>query len=538
MHRKAGSGVTRRAVLGGMLAAPAIRASAQTPSSAGLTLTWGEDDGQPRTYDPRVTSSRHENQVIVQVFDPLLSCDENNKLYPGLATAWDVAPDGRSVTLKLRSDVQFHDGTPFDGDAVKFTFDSVADPKTASEAAIDLLGPYAGTDVIDSHTVRVNYSAPYGAALGSYSENDLAPISPTAVKKLGNTGFSRAPVGAGPFRFVSWEQGRQVILERFDAYNWAPSFMKHQGPSKVARIVHRFIPDASTRVAALEAGEIDISDATPVLDVKRLQDNRAYRTMNGNSTGIPFGVELNGSRGIFQDINVRRALAMAVDRPALCDDLFFGIIGPAFGALSTSTPAYWPGCEKMYQPDPKAAAALLDKSGWKPGPNGIRVKDGQRLHAFYGAPPPLEPDTAVEIQGILRRVGFDIEVQTITFARNQELVFANSYDMLPVRWAAADPSCLESLFASRNIATPGHYHYNWGHLNDPTLDKLFADGVATVDQGKRAEIYGQAQQRIMDTALWFPIHNQVETLAYRANRTGYRLARADWDVVFYDVDVA
>ena len=165
------SGLSRRAVVGSMLAAPMIASgtarAAAAQSGDGLTVTWGEDDVAPRTYDPRVTSSRHEYQVIAQIFDTLIASDGSNKLFPGLATAWDVAPDGKSVTLKLRSDVGFHDGTPFDAEAVKFTFDSIADPKTASEGAVTQLGPYAGTEVIDPHTARVTYSQPFGAALAS-----------------------------------------------------------------------------------------------------------------------------------------------------------------------------------------------------------------------------------------------------------------------------------------------------------------------------------------------------------------------------------
>jgi peptide/nickel transport system substrate-binding protein len=533
-------GLTRRAAVGGVLAAPLVArraagAAAATQSGDALTVTWGEDDATPRTYDPRVTSSRHEYQVIAQIFDTLIASDGSNKLFPGLATAWDVAPDGKSVTLKLRSDVGFHDGTPFDAEAVKFTFDTIADPKTASEGAVTQLGPYAGTEAIDPHTVRVTYSQPFGAALASYAEGTLAPVSPTAVKRLGNQGFSRAPVGAGPFRFVSWEEGRQVVLERFDKYNWAPGYNANQGPSRVQRVVSRFIADASTRVAALEAGEIDISDATPVLDMKRHTGGHDYGTMIGNAAGIPFGLELNGSRGIFTDVRVRRALAIAVDRKALSDNLFFGLIDPAYGALSKGTPGYWAGTEDMYQPDTKAAMALLDQAGWVPGPDGVRVKDGQRLTGFYGAPPPLEPDTAVEIQAVARRVGFDLKVETITFARNQSLVFDNAFDMLPVRWIQADPMCLENLFASSNIPSPGHYRYNWMQLNDPKLDALFAQGRAVTDPAKRDAVYADAQKLIMDTALWFPVHNQVQTIAYRAEKKGYHFARADWVALFYDV---
>ena len=110
------------------------------------------------------------------------------------------------------------------------------------------------------------------------------------------------------------------------------------------RVVTRFIGDASTRVAALEAGEIDISDATPILDMKRFGETKGYATMIGNAAGIPFGLELNGSKGIFADVRVRRALAMAVDRKALSDNLFFGLIDPAYGPLSKGTPGYWAGC--------------------------------------------------------------------------------------------------------------------------------------------------------------------------------------------------
>ncbi len=532
------SGLTRRAVFGGMLAAPLIARGAAAQSGSGLTVTWGEDDATPRTYDPRVTSSRHEYQVIAQVFDTLIASDGSNSLLPGLATAWDVAPDGKSVTLKLRSDVGFHDGAPFDADSVKFTFDTIADPKTASEGAVTQLGPYAGTELIDAHTVRVNYSQPFGAALASYAEGTLAPVSPTAVKRLGNQGFARAPVGAGPFRFVSWEEGRQVVLERFDKYNWAPGYNANTGPSSVQRVITRFIPDASTRVAALEAGEIDIADATPILDMKRFSDTRGYGTMIGNAAGIPFGLELNGSRGIFSDIRVRRALAMAVDRKALSENLFFGLIDPAYGPLSKGTPGYWTGTEDLYRPDPKAAMALLDQAGWSLGPDGVRVKDGQRLSGFYGAPPPLEPDTAVEIQAIARRVGFDLKVETITFARNQALVFDNAFDMLPVRWIQADPMCLENLFASSNIPSPGRYKYNWMQLNEAKLDALFAEGRAVTDPAKRAAVYAEAQKIIMDSALWFPVHNQVQTIAYRTEKKGYHFARASWVALFYDVTKA
>ena len=520
----------------------AVPLLAGLPSSAraqgGLTVTWGEDDNAARTYDPRVTQSRHESQIIIQVFDTLIASDWDSSLHPGLATSWAAAPDGRSITLQLHDGVTFHDGTRFDAEAVKFTFDTVADPKTGSQAAVDILGPYAGCDVLAPLEVRINYSRPNGAAAASLSQNELSIVSPTAVRQLGDAGFARAPVGTGPFRFVSWEAGRQVVLERNEAYRWAPPFMACQGPSKVARVVHRFIPDASTRVAALEAGEVDIADLTPVLDMQRLGSDRRYRTAVHEATGLPFGVLINTSRGIFADLRVRQAFAHAVDRGRLSDDMFFGLVKPAYGPLSRATPGYWHGVEAFYPPDSRRAMALLDEAGWKPGAGGIRMKDGKPLAAEYFAPPPLEPDTAVAIQAEARRVGFDLKVETITFARNSELVFANAYDILPLRWISADPSLLEIPFHSRNIPRPGYYKFNWPRVTDPALDALLEQGAGAPDPAERNRLYAEAQRRIMESAVWFPVHDQVQTLAWRADKSGYRPARTRWLVRFHDVGSA
>lgn len=526
-----------RTALCGAVAFSALSAGAQNRPP--LTITWGEDDNAARTFDPRVTQSRHESQLIVQVFDTLIGSDENAAYFSGLAERWEMAPDGLSITFWLRKDVTFHDGTPFNAEAVKFNLESIRDPKLGSQAAIDLLGPYAGSDIIDAYTIRVRYSRPYAAAIASFSQNELSPVSPTAAEKLGNEAFAAAPVGAGPFRFVSWERGRQVVLERFDAYNWAPGFSAHQGPSRVARVVHRFIPDAATRVAALEKGEIDIADSVPVLDLKRLGDDRRnYRTVVGNAAGMPLGALLNTSRGPFQDIRVRQALSYALDRPRMVQGMFFGLIDPAYGPLSKTTPGYSAAVEAMYRPDRNRAIALLEEAGWKMGPGGIRVKDGQPLSVGYFVPPPMGQDVAVQMQAEARRVGIDLKVENITFARMQELVFANTYDMLPLRWINADPSLLAIPFHSRNIAETGRYRFNWARIQDPKMDELLAQGEAIVDPVQRAAVYAEIQKRVMDEALWLPIHNQVQTIAWRANRTGYRFARAQWIMRFYEVSEA
>ena len=514
------------------LAAGAARAQ----GTDGLTVVWADDSTSDVTFDPRVTQSRHEEQVIVQVFDQLVAADEAGKLHPGLATSWQVAPDNKSVTLKLREGVKFHDGTPFNAEAVKFTLDSIKDPKLGSQGAVDIMGPYASTEVLGPYEVRITYARPFAGAVDALAENELSIVSPAAVQKLGNTGFAQAPVGTGPFRFVSWEKGREVVLERNPDYAWAPAFMTTQGPSKVARIVHRYIPNAATRVAALESGEVHATDLTPPLDMRRLADGGKFKTAVGVAAGLPFGAFLNTTQGPFADLKVRQAFMHAIDRPRLSQNLFFGYAKAAWGPLAPSTPAYWPGVETYYKPSRDGAAKLLDEAGWKPGSGGVREKDGKRLEVYF--PSLLEPETAVAMQAEAKRVGFDVKVENVLKQKQDELILNNQYDLLVIRWVHNDPSVLEIPFHSRNVPEPGKFKFNWARHKDPKLDKLLEDAAAAGSPEERRTLYAEAQKAIMDAAVFLPVHDQIQTVAYTNRIDGLRFARGNWQVRLHDVRAA
>lgn len=525
---------TRRSVLMGgaaalgTLAAPTVtRAQAQ-----GFTLVWADDSNSDVTYDPRVTQSRHEEQVIVQVFDQLIMSDENGRLSPGLATAWEMAPNGRSLHLRLRENVKFHDGTPFNAEAVKFTFDTIVDPATGSQGAVDMIGPYERTEILGSHEVRIHYRAPNAGAIDSLTENEMSIVSPTAVQRLGNTGFAQAPVGTGPFRFVSWDRQREVILERNQDYAWAPTWSAVQGPSNVARIVHRFIPNNATRVAALEAGEAHVADILPALDTRRLNDSGRFRAMIGVAAGLTFGATFNTARPPFNDIRVRQAFMHAIDRPRLAQNLYFGIIRAAYGPLAPSTPEFWNGVEQYFPFDRARAERLLEEAGWRMGPNGIRVKDGQPLRAFF--PSLLLPDVAVALQSEARRVGFDIVVENVLKQRQDELLMTNQYEMAVMRWVSNDPGILRVPFHSSNIPEPGKFKFNWARVNDPALDGLIERAAAATTAAERTALYRDLQKDIMDRAIYFPIHDQVQTAVQSTRVTGLRFSRGNWQVRFHE----
>ena len=515
------------------IAALAVMTTGATAQAEDLKIVFAEDRADHATYDPRVTQSRHEEQVIVQVFDQLIAADNEGNFYPGLAKSWTVSDDGLSYTFQLRDDVTFHDGTLFDAEAVKFTFDTIVDPETGSQGAVDIIGPYKSTEVLGPHEVRVNYERPYGAALGAFSETELSIVSPTAVKEKGATGFGQSPVGTGPFKFISWDQGKQITLERNDDYNWAPEYMNRQGPSEVAEVIVRFVPDASTRVAALEAGEVHITDLTPPLDMRRFSDEEGFEAVAANVAGLPFAAMFNTSRGPFQDIKLRQAFMHAVDRDRLASNLFFGFADAAHGPLSGATPAYWSGVEDYYPYDPDKANALLDEAGWVMGSDGVREKDGEPLSIYF--PSLLEPETAVALQAEAAKVGFDVNVENVLKARQDELIFANDYDMLVIRWVSNDPGVLAIPFHSRNLVKPGQFKFNWAHYDNPEMDKMLEDAASAPTEEERDRLYGEIQKMIMDEAIFFPIHNQVQLIAHDAGLDGIRFAAGNWQVRFYDI---
>lgn len=529
---------TRRTVLKSAAASLAVLAApniARSQANASNTLVWGDDSRSDVTFDPRVTQSRHEEQVIVQCFDQLIMSDENSKLSPGLATSWQLSPDSTSLHLKLREGVKFHDGTSFNAEAVKFTLDSIVDPKTGSQGAVDMLGPYDKTEIMSAHELKIHFKAPNAGIVDTLTETEMSIVSPAAVGAKGNTGFAQAPVGTGPFRFVSQEAGREVILERNPDYNWAPDWSTVKGPSSIQRIVHRYIPAASTRVAALEAGELHAADLLPALDVNRLQQSGKFKGFIGVAAGLSNGALFNITRSPFNDIRVRQAFMHAIDRDRVVQNLYFGLIKAAKSPLAPSTPGYWAGAAAYYPFDRNKANALLEEAGWKMGPGGIRVKDGQPLSVFF--PSLTNPDAAVAIQGEAKRVGFDVKVEIVLKQRQDEILMNNQYEMAVLQWVSNSPGILRVPFHSSNVPVPGKFKFNWARVEDPSLDAMIDKAGAARTPEERIKLYADLQKEIMDRAIYMPFQDQVQTAAASTKVQGLRFARGNWQVRFHEAKI-
>ena len=342
-----------------------------------------------------------------------------------------------------------------------------------------------------------------------------------------------APVGTGPFMFKSWEANKKVEMVNNPDYNWAPEYMDGSGPSKVENLTYRLIKDTSTRVAALESGEVDIAELVPPLDMRRFDSSGELNTVVGIVSGLPYSSFLNTTVGHFQDIKVRQAFFYSLNRVKMTSDLFFGYAEAAFGPISSATPSYWTGNEDYYQYDVAKAEALLEEAGWKMGSNGVREKNGETLSIFF--PCLLEPDTCVSIQAYANKVGFDVNVEVVMKARQDELIFANDYDMMVIRWVSLDPGVLIIPFHSRNIPAPGKFKFNWSRYSSPELDQLLEDAESAETQETKDDLYMQIQKIVMDQAIFLAIHDQVQTIAYNPNLEGIKFANGNWQLRMYDV---
>jgi peptide/nickel transport system substrate-binding protein len=402
---------------------------------SGGTLVWANWP-DPDTLDPHATVSSWVANQIMNLYDTLLWRGPDQDLYPGLANSWEVSDDGMTYTFYLREGVTFHDGTPFNAEAVKYNFDRIKSGAAArvmgSAAANDLIGSYESAEVIDDLTVALHFAEPYPAFLDAVSSHYLSIVSPTAVEKWGDD-FGKHPVGTGPFMLEEYVPQDHLTLVRNPDYNWAPSFMEHQGPAYLDKVIHRFVEEAGTRVAMLESGEAQLVSRANAEDVARLGSDPDYVLEVGYGGGLPHGYFPNASKYPTNDIRVRQALLYGTNRELLCQTLWNNFNPPAYGPLSPATWGYDSAVEQMYPYDPEKAKELLEEAGWTVGSDGIRVdKDGNRLHLLIQSIVSADMSAAYEFQQAeLKDIGIETEVVTMDSAATNDICTAGT-PALPV----------------------------------------------------------------------------------------------------------
>jgi peptide/nickel transport system substrate-binding protein len=417
--------------------------------------------------------------------------------------------------------VQFHDGTPFNAEAVKYNLDRIVDPATASELAINLLGSYSATEIIDDSTVVVQMESPFAPLIDGMAAGNLCMVSPTAAAKWGVEDFQDHFVGTGPFILKEWVRQDHISLERNPDYWGGAEFFGHSGPAYLDSIVFRFVPEAVVRSGALETGEIPMVQEISAIDVERLKAAPNMEIVLLPSSGTGVMLMFNVSKAPTDDIRVRQAIEYAVDQKALTDILYPGVAPPSYGVLSTVSVCYWPGAEGMYPYDPAKAELLLEEAGWvDTDGDGIRDKDGDRLHLDFPTHGgyPVYRDPAPIVQAQLKEVGIDVEITNLAAPAWLEAGRTGNLNIGIIDMAGSDPDDnLRTAFHSENS---GGFAWNWH--NNSELDSLIEQGQVTADPEERCSVYDQVQKIIMEDAMIKPLHMVVASWGVREEVKGVR----------------
>jgi len=471
------------------------------------------------------------NKVNINVFDPLIWQAPDLSYVPGLAEAYEVAPDGTAFTFYLRRDVRFHDGTPVNAEAVKFSWDRIMNPETKSKTALNQMGPFKQAVVVDEFTVRAEFNEPFAPFLDAASQSYCAPVSPTAVAKHGSD-FAHNLVGTGPYMLKEWIDRDHITLVKNPDYNWAPSIFGHQGAAYLDEIIFKFIVDDATRVGTLQSEETDGIDAVPPKDVAGFQDDPdTYQIITAPVTGIPNLLAVNTELAPTNDLAVRQALNLGIDKATIIQTLFFGLYVPGYGPLNAATLGFDPTLAEIYPYDPERAESTLQAAGWAKGADGIYAKGDQRAAvSYFTTPQDVIPPL---LQAQWKEIGIESEIKQMDYNALIPLVTKGDHNLASIGWIQADPDVARILLYSKNIENG----YGWTRFRSAELDDLLVRAAATVDAAQRTELYGQIQQIAMRNALVVPIHDLAAIYALRSYVKGFRVDTRGWYPWLYDVSI-
>ncbi len=490
-------------------------ATSDSTPVAGGTLTYASGDAEPTCLDPHVGGNYPQALLSTQYIEMLTGLDRDGRPTPALATHWTTSDDGRTVTLDLRDDVTFSDGTPFDAAAVVANIEHVQDPATASSTGYLALQSITKATATDDHTVTLSLSRPDSALLESFSQPWVGMESPKALERAQATNCA-SPVGTGPFTVTGWQRGDRVTLTKNDAY----TPLSGSTTPRLDGITWRFLPDSTSRYAALRSGQVDVIDNAQPDQLRSASTKGAIRDLDAPRPGASNRLELNSGHGVFRDEAVRKAFIAGADVGPGLQSLFLGTAKRSYSVLSSVEPDAYSD-PALFEYSPTTAKRLLDDAGWTVGSDGVREKDGQRLTVTFPVSTnqsvPAERSLFQQIQASEKAVGFDVRLQELDLSSWYAALAANEYDVVSAPYTKVGPDVLRILYDSASIEpAPSGYFANLAQLDDPTVDDLLQRAARTADADERATLYRQAQQRILASGTVLPLYDQQNHFLYRS----------------------
>ncbi|MER6133101.1 ABC transporter substrate-binding protein [Streptomyces sp. NPDC001815] len=464
---------TALAAVASACSAPGEGDSGATATSAVVGIAY-----EPETLSPLLGFGKDGNSKI---FDGLLTHDADLELKPALAVALPKVTDGgRTYTYELRRGVKFSDGHPFTAEDVVFTYETILDEKT-NNASKGELAAIKSVEAKGADSVVFRLKYPYAP----FAERTVLPIAPEhmAGGQEANTGsFGTKPVGTGPYKLVKWSKGEQLVLEANSGY-WG-------GTPKIKRFTMAIIRDDDVRATRLRSGDLDGAILPPNLAKAFKGSGRktyAAESFDYRTVTLPTGNKVTGNTA------VRRALDIAVDRQAMVDGILEGAGKVAHGPVPTDSEWFTEGTERAY--DPKKARKILDAAGWKPGKDGIRVKDGVRASfpLWYVSGDKLRQDHALAYASDAKKIGVEAKVQAGTWEVIEPRMPKDA--VLAGGGSPADPDFDQYALLRSDLAGDGFNNMGW--YDNATVDRALEAGRESGDPAERKAAYDTVQRELV-----------------------------------------
>jgi peptide/nickel transport system substrate-binding protein len=454
-------------------------------------------ESSPANLDPRVGLDAQSERIDTLLFDDLLTRDDHLNVQPQLAERWEI-PDPTTYVFHLRRGVTFHNGRALTSRDVKWTFDSLLEGKIRSTKA----AAYRLVDRIetpDDFTVVFHLKEPFATLLWNLSDGAIGIVPYGTGDEI-----SGHPVGSGPFRFVSAEQDKEVVIERNNQY-WGEK-------PKLQRVRFAVVPDTTTRALELRKGSADIAINALTGDlVLALEKEPTLQVLHAPGTVLSY-LAFNTRDPTLKDARVRQALAYAIDRRPMIHYLLRDFARPANSLLPPESWAYDPDVAR-YDYSPVRARQLLEAAGY-PAVNGVRFHLTMKTS--------MEESTRLLVavlQQQLREVGIVLDIQTSEFATFFAYITSGSYQLHSLRWVGGneDPDIFEYVFHSSKFSPHGA---NRTYYSNPRVDSLIDQARGVLDQDTRKQLYGEIQQILAEdlpyVELWYQDNVMVHSKRVRS----------------------